>query len=98
MTNVVGLQTDDAGNIGQNSSAHVARVVGLQTDAVVVTETRFNVVVFAYLVAHALSNAMYLTLDSVSRYNSCVDPNTDYINIMNPITLTTISWKTSFFL
>ena len=34
-TNVVGLQTDDAGN----SSAHMARVVGLQTDAVVVTET-----------------------------------------------------------
>ena len=42
MTNVVGLQTDDAGNIGQNSSAHVARVVGLQTDAVVVTETHFS--------------------------------------------------------
>ena len=42
MTNVVGLQTDDAGNIGQNSSAHVARVVGLQTDAVVVTETRLS--------------------------------------------------------
>ena len=40
MTNVVGLQTDDAGNIGQNSSTHVARVVGLQTEAVVVTETR----------------------------------------------------------
>ena len=43
MTNVVGLQTDDAGNVGQNSSAHAARVVGLQTDAVVVTETRFSV-------------------------------------------------------
>ena len=28
--------------MGQNSSAHVARVVGLQTDAVVVTETRFS--------------------------------------------------------
>ena len=42
MTNVVGLQTDDTGNVGQNSSANVARVVGLQTDAVVVTETRFN--------------------------------------------------------
>ena len=43
MKNVVGWQTDDAGNIGQNSSAHVARVVGLQTDAVVVTETRFRI-------------------------------------------------------
>ena len=42
MTNVVGLQTDDAGNVGQNSSAHVARIVGLQTDAVVITETRLN--------------------------------------------------------
>ena len=42
MTNVVGLQTDDAGNVGQNSSANVARVVGLQTDAVVVTETRLT--------------------------------------------------------
>ena len=42
MTNVVGLQTDDAGNVGQNSSANVARVVGLQTDAVVVTETRLK--------------------------------------------------------
>ena len=41
MTNVVGLQTDDAGNVGQNSSAHVACVVGLQTDAVVVTERGF---------------------------------------------------------
>ena len=40
---VVGLQTDDAGHVGQNSSAHLARVVSLQTDAVVVTETRFNV-------------------------------------------------------
>ena len=40
--NVVGLQTDDADHVGQNSSAHVARVVGLQTDAVVVTETRFT--------------------------------------------------------
>ena len=28
--------------MGQNSSAHVARVVGLQTDAVVVTETRLS--------------------------------------------------------
>ena len=28
--------------LGQNSSAHVARVVGLQTDSVVVTETRLN--------------------------------------------------------
>ena len=41
-TNVVGLQTDDAGQVGQNSSAHVARIVGLQTDTVVVTETRFS--------------------------------------------------------
>ena len=41
-TNVVGLQTDDAGHLGQNSSARLARVVGLQTDAVVVTETRLN--------------------------------------------------------
>ena len=31
---VVGLQTDDAAHVGQNSSAHVARVV--------VTETRFT--------------------------------------------------------
>ena len=42
MKNVVGSQTDDTGNVGQNSSAHVACVVGLQTDAVVVTETRFR--------------------------------------------------------
>ena len=42
MKNVVGLQTDDADNVGQNSSAHVACVVGLQTDAVVVTETRLK--------------------------------------------------------
>ena len=42
MTNVVGLQTDDAGHVDQNSSAHVARIVGLQTDAAVVTETRFK--------------------------------------------------------
>ena len=41
-TNVVGLQTDDVSHMGQNSSADVARVVGLQTDAVVVTETRFS--------------------------------------------------------
>ena len=42
-TNVVGLQTDDAGgHVDQNSSAHLARVVGLQTDAVVVTETCLN--------------------------------------------------------
>ena len=38
-TNVVGLQTASAGHVGQNSSAHVARKSGLQTDAVVVTET-----------------------------------------------------------
>ena len=37
-TNVVGLQTEC-----QNSSANVVRVVGLQTDAVVVTETRLSV-------------------------------------------------------
>ena len=42
MKNVVGLQTDDAGNVGQNGSAHVACVVSLQTDAVVVTETRLS--------------------------------------------------------
>ena len=41
-TNVVGLQTDDAGHLRQNSGAHVDRVVGSQTDAVVVTETRFK--------------------------------------------------------
>ena len=41
-TNVVGLQTDDAGHVSQNSSAHVAHVVGLQTDDVVVTETHFT--------------------------------------------------------
>ena len=39
-TNVVGLQTDDEGHVDRNSSAHVAHVVGLRTDAVVVTETR----------------------------------------------------------
>ena len=41
-TNVVGLQTDEAGHVGRNSSAYVAHVVGLQTDAVVVTEPRFS--------------------------------------------------------
>ena len=41
-TNVIGLQTDDAEHVGQNS-AHMARVVGLQTDAVVVTEARLKV-------------------------------------------------------
>ena len=45
-TNVVGLQTDDADHAGQNSSAHVARVVSLQTDAVVVTETRLSYQLF----------------------------------------------------
>ena len=40
--NVVGLQIDDAGHVDRNSSADVARIVGLQTDAVVVTETRFR--------------------------------------------------------
>ena len=33
---------DNAGHADQNSSAHVAHVVGLQTDAVVVTETHLN--------------------------------------------------------
>ena len=41
-TNVVGLQTDDAGHVCQNSSAHVAHVVNLRTDAVVVTETQLR--------------------------------------------------------
>ena len=41
-TNVAGLQTDDVDHVGQNSRAHVARVVGLQTDAVVVTEPRLK--------------------------------------------------------
>ena len=41
-TNVIGLQTNKVGHVGQNSSSHVARVVGLQTDAVVVTETHFS--------------------------------------------------------
>ena len=40
--NVGGLQIDDTGHVDRNSSADVARVVGLQTDAVVVTETRFR--------------------------------------------------------
>ena len=40
--NVVGLQINDAGHVDRNSSADVARVVGLQNDAVVVTETRFS--------------------------------------------------------
>ena len=44
-TTVVGLQTDAAGHVGQNSSTHVARVVGLQTDAVIVTETRLRTVI-----------------------------------------------------
>ena len=44
--NVVGLQTDDAGHVDGNSSAHVAHVVGLQTDAVVVTETRLSFISF----------------------------------------------------
>ena len=37
-TNVDGLQTDDADHVGQNSSAHVAHVVGFQTDAVIVNK------------------------------------------------------------
>ena len=41
-TNVVGLQTDDAGHVGQNCSAHVTLIVGLQIDAVVVTKTGFK--------------------------------------------------------
>ena len=41
-TNVVGLQTDEAGHVGRNSSAYVTHVVGLQTDAVVVTEHRLR--------------------------------------------------------
>ena len=40
--NVVGLQTDDADPVGQNSSAQLARVVGLQTDVFVVTEARLR--------------------------------------------------------
>ena len=40
--NVVGMQINDAGHVDLNSSADVACVVGLQTDAVVVTETRFS--------------------------------------------------------
>ena len=47
-TNVVGLQTDDADHVDQNSSAHVARVVGLQTDAVVVTETHLSLPLLFY--------------------------------------------------
>ena len=43
--NVVGLQIDGAGHVDRNSSA-----VGLQTDAVVVTETRFSsILIFQYL-------------------------------------------------
>ena len=53
MTNVVGLQTDDADHVCQNSSTHVARVVGLQTDAVIVTETRLRtVIVVVYSAFH----------------------------------------------
>ena len=47
-TNIVGLQTDDAAHVCQNSSAQVARVVGLQTDAVVVTETRLSLPLLFY--------------------------------------------------
>ena len=36
----------------RNSSAHVAHVVGLQTDAVVVTETRLRSLKFALLKAN----------------------------------------------
>ena len=59
-TNVVGLQTDDADHVGQNSSAHVARVVGLQTDAVVVTEPRFNP--YQYLFASLGSKSLSLVV------------------------------------
>ena len=38
-------------HVGQNSSAHVARVVGLQTDAVVVTETRLKSGITDYFIA-----------------------------------------------
>ena len=48
-TNLVGLQTDDADNVGQNSSAHVAGVVGLQTDAVVITEARLSGLGYWYI-------------------------------------------------
>ena len=44
-TNVVGLQTYDADHVDQNSSAHVARVIGLQTDAVI--ETHLNCTISA---------------------------------------------------
>ena len=58
-TNVVGLQSDDADQVSQNSSAHVARVVGLQTDAVVVTETRLRTL---HLFATACSTCTLLVL------------------------------------
>ena len=51
-TNIVGLQTDDADYVGLNSSSHVARVVGLQTDAVVITETRLSVLKWDFLSSH----------------------------------------------
>ena len=38
-TKIVSLQTDNVGHVGQNSRAHVAHVVGSQTDAVDITET-----------------------------------------------------------
>ena len=60
-TNVVGLQTDDADHVGQNSSAHVARVVvGFQTDDVVVTEPRFNP--YQYLFASLGSKSLSLVV------------------------------------
>ena len=42
-TNVIGLQTDDANHVGQKKQRPRGRVVGLQTDAVVVTEARLKV-------------------------------------------------------
>ena len=60
--NVVGLQTDDAGHVGQNSSIHVARVVGLQTEAVVVTETRL---LSKAQIAH--SKEMHLDKEKIGR-------------------------------
>ena len=58
-TNVVGLQTDDAGHAGQNSSADVARVVGLQTVAVVVTETRL---------IHSFSHLVFFPKSAIFRH------------------------------
>ena len=43
-TNLVGLQTDDASHVDAAVLAYVACIVGLQTDAVVVTETGLQTV------------------------------------------------------